>query len=122
MTLEEKETEFGRGLTYCLGLFLAHADRNMNFSGDSSKEDLYAEAWFNGASDHLYDLEIERVKDSKLRARLLKFQKKVLHWGHGFAAPRATFADRNWSIAEAKDLLYEIDRLELGVIVAKGHE
>ena len=122
-TLEEKkESEFGKGLTYNLGLFLAHAERF------KEEERVYASIssdrapmiWFNGASDHFYELDTSRVKDAALKERLETLKDKCLGWGHGFRKIPATDKDVEWSIAEAKACLLEIDRLELGVSVIKG--
>lgn len=124
MSLEEKESEFGRGLTYCLGLFLAHASRmqidveaftKIYPENPTEGEKRAAEIWFNGSSDHMYEFDTGRVKDVNLKKRLETFQKKVLHWGHGFEKPYPTIKDVEWAVSEAKDLLLQIDKTELGV-------
>ena len=90
-------SEFGQGLAYCLGLFLAHAGRD--------DEPARVGTWFNGASDHLYGLRLPS-KPAALRRRLQEFKDKVLQLGHGFPEQ----SDRDWAIEEAKALLLEIDR------------
>lgn len=100
--MADEPSDFGCGLTYCLGLFLAHAERGF-------WQDGRVEIWFNGASDHLYDLEVPTRLKRSLRKRLKDFRKKVLHWGHGFSAPLPTEADKGWAIEEAKNLLLAID-------------
>ena len=80
--------------------------------------------WFNGASDHLYDLETE-VKDEAIKIRLVALKDKALTWGHGFGSdnPAPTFEDVMWAVKEAKDLLREIDSKLLGVETEQGtHE
>lgn len=127
-----EKSEFGRGLSYCLGLFLCHSERS--FSGDTKYEEemderskkygkvedysYSTEMWFNGASDHLYDLEIPEDLSKSLKSRLKRFQEKVLHWGHGFGND-ATKKDKHWAIQEAKDLLRLIDKAH-GIKVEKG--
>ena len=66
-TTEIEESEFGKGYAYCLGLFLAH---EWKMFSDKSKAKEWAEkhpgdiqvyeasSWFNGAADHLFELEI----------------------------------------------------------------
>ena len=75
------ESEFGKGFTYCIGLFLAHAERK-------ELEGHYL--WFNGAADHLFELEIPDNfilklecavwKKMCLRWRLAEYSKKDLVW------------------------------------------
>lgn len=119
-----KKSEFGKGLTYCLGLFLAHERQDWNEEGRKVEEIIgekgAAELWFYAASDHLYELEVEQVKNKALKKRLLSFKKKCLHWGHGFSAPYPTKKDVLWSLNEAKELLFLIDKKELGVSVVEA--
>jgi hypothetical protein len=103
-----KNSEFGKGLVYCLGLFLSHAERY-----NEKNEEIFsnnAEMWFNGASDHLYEIEIPKNINKKLRDRIRNFQDKCLEYGHGF---KGNIKEKNviWAIQEAKDLLFEIDKL-----------
>lgn len=118
---------FGQGLTYCLGLFLCHSERAPLFSPKIAKIMKYdeetadkrnAELWFNGASDHFYDLEIPEKLPKSLKQRLRKLQNKSLHWGHGFKQD-VTGKDQIWAIQEAKDLLRLIDKF-MDVKTQKG--
>jgi hypothetical protein len=107
------DSEFGKGLTYCLGLFLAHAERFRDQAYMSALGKDRMEMWFNAASDHLYDLQIPETLTPELSSRLIEFQSKCLRWGHGFDltdAEKATEADMDWSLKEAKELLLEIDK------------
>jgi len=108
MSKEEIKTEskFGQGLTYCLGLFLCHTERNRRYSDELINTDM----WFNGSSDHLYELIIPEAYPQELRERLGTFRSKCLSWGHGFEEPNATKEDKAWAINEAKELLLLIDR------------
>ena len=96
------KSDFGKGLGYCLGMFLAHAERkfdeNLSFG---------CMLWFNGAADHLYELEILETLPEKLKERLKKFQSKCRQFRD--IQGNATEADINWSIEEAKELLRLID-------------
>ena len=108
------ESEFGKGLCYCLGLFLAHADRGER---DGSCIGC-AEMWFNGAADHLFELQAESAPP-EIRGRVSEFQDKCLAWRLCFDGPEATKEDKAWAIQEAKDLLLLIDQHN-GVPVCKG--
>ena len=97
-------SEFGTGLIYCLGLFLAHAERyKYNLEGN---EDL----WFDAASDHLYELQIPDTLSDDLRAKLSVFRDTVLELGHGIHHLNPTEKDVEWAILEASILLMEIDK------------
>ncbi len=62
-----KESEFGKGLCYCLGLFLAHKGRitsdvkTYKSIGDGNRA--YS-MWFYGATDHLYEFDAENAPKS----------------------------------------------------------
>jgi hypothetical protein len=121
--MNEEQSEFGKGLCYCLGLFLAHTER---FKGDVEAyqsigvPDYAAEMWFNAASDHLYELQVENAPNAEIRVRLITLKDKSLDWGHGFEpVNKATKADVSWAIQEAKDLLRLIDEAQ-GVPTEKG--
>ena len=111
------KSEFGKGLTYCLGLFLAHAERFKEVR--ESTPEAYAECWFNASSDHLYELQWEQAPTEYLQGRAERFQAKCLNWGHGFPKKKATQEDVEWALQEAKDLLRLIDKAR-GVSVGKG--
>ena len=114
------KSEFGKGLTYCLGLFLSHSEREYWARGDDSKVVDKPERWFNAASDHLYDLQIPDSLPKTLQKRLAKLCRKSIHWGHGFDAKDVpTEEDKKWAIQEAKDLLRLIDK-HFGVSTQKG--
>jgi len=117
---DKKETsEFGKGLTYCLGLFLCHSERDYWVMGNKDADSIArAEMWFNAASDHLYDLEIPKTLPKKLQKRLSHLKERAIHWGHGFQND-CKEEDKLWAIQEAKDLLKEIDK-HFGVNVTKG--
>jgi hypothetical protein len=102
---KQEESEFGKGLTYCLGLFLCHSERT--YGNDiCDKPDI----WFNASSDHLYELEIPDFLPEDLKKRLIILRDKSLHWGHGFDKEDiASKENKTWAINEAKELLRLID-------------
>jgi len=112
--MNKKQSEFGQGLCYNLGLFLSHAERGIV---ESYSEDRDATMWFNGASDHLFDLQVDSAPKN-LRARLKKFQEKCIGW-RGLGEPKPTPNDRAWAIQEAKELLRLIDKAS-GIRTIKG--
>ncbi|MBE3093711.1 MAG: hypothetical protein IMZ52_01680 [Actinobacteria bacterium] len=120
--VKEKETsEFGKGLTYNLALFLAHQERFFEYrnkikSGGSCFD--YG-LWFNGAGDHLYGLEIPKSFPKKLQKRLQDFQTKVLTFRNSLGLNEVTEKDIVWALRETKDLLMEIDGF-LGIKSIKG--
>lgn len=108
-----EKSEFGKGLTYCLGLFLTHAERNTDvftkISTELGYKDDGPEMWFNGAADHLFELQVDAAPRG-LRKRLENFKEKCLHWRMAMGRGDATKEDVKWAITEAKELLLEIDR------------
>jgi hypothetical protein len=123
--MTDKTSEFGQGLTYCLGLFLAHEWNLKEMEKTYSKVGLndWVSIWFNGASDHLYDLEIPDKLPKPLRIRLFRLQKDALDCGHGagllMGERKVTKRDALKCLKEAKSLLMEIDKW-IGVDVIKG--
>ena len=120
-------SEFGKGLTYCLALFLCHSERTEMHTKDMPKKlDIdeehrcarNSEMWFNGASDHLYDLQIPKTLPETLQKRLKKLQDKAINWGHGFESDCKT-EDKDWAIFEAKDLIRLVDK-HFGIKTQKG--
>lgn len=117
---KKQTSEFGKGLTYCLGLFLCHSERDYQSRGKESELLNRPDLWFNAASDHLYDLQIPKDLPKEIKKRLIELSNKVLHWGHGFD-PKDVLTKENvqWAIQEAKDLLLLIDK-HFGVETIKG--
>ena len=112
-------SEFGKGLTYCIGLFLGHEGRIANYKDNKVFRD-WPEMWFNGASDHLYELDATQVSEGKLREEIEGWVEKILHWGHGFSPPKPTEEDFKWSLEKAKEFLRRIDKTLLNTKTIKG--
>lgn len=110
----KEESEFGKGLTYCIGLFLMHAERKF----DTGLHD--TQLWFNGASDHVYDLNVPEAFPKELKERAFAWRDKVLDLGHGsYLCKDVPEKERDWAISEAKSILMAIDEY-LKVEVVKG--
>lgn len=118
------KSEFGKGFIYNLILFSKHWWKCYNDIENYEKmaeehPDLYneedaLEMWFNGASDHLYELQIPKKWESKEIGRLAKWiQDKGLYWGHGFKT-KPTKKDFDMIFNKVEKLARLIDK-ELGV-------
>lgn len=119
----KSKTQFGMGLTYNLGLFLAHEKDDYVWGqkkeelkkSTSMNEEHMTEMWFNSSSDHLYDLEISKKFPLKLQKKIRLFQDKCLNWGHGFGIGGWKYGKPNqksveWALEEARTILREIDK------------
>jgi len=123
-------SEFGKGLSYCLGLFLAHTERYKydviayeemaSKTGSDYMKNHAVGLWFNGAADHLFELQCEEAPTVYLASRLARLQSKCLGWRCAMSdEDEPTEKDFRWAIQEAKDLLRLIDKAN-GVKVVKG--
>ena len=125
-----EESEFGKGLVLCLVKFAEHRWRwqedkalwkkmQKDNSGHFS-ESHAVEMHMNGASDHLYEIEVpEAWKKKKIGKLVKKLQDKGLEMGHGFTGKTWTEED----ITEVYKLTQEIAMLidkELGLKPQKG--
>ena len=106
--MEETITsEFGKGFVYSLILFAKHFERWEQYAKSNSAEDL----WFNGAADHLYELEIpEQWKDKEFAHRLRALQDLAIGW----RLDRCTEADFRGFWKDLEEVAREIDK-ELGL-------
>lgn len=113
------KSEFGKGLTYNLGLFLAHQDRFFDKRNDKNGDRLYAGTWLKGAGDHLFELEIPDSFPDRLQKRLRRFQSKVIGFRNSSFGEEVTEKDIEWCLNEAKNLLVAIDK-HFGIDAVKG--
>ncbi len=104
-------SEFGKGFTYCIGLFLMHADRYNN-------EATRAALWFNGASDHLFELQIPEHFELKDACEAWKQEVLDLGHGRGLSGPVAE-SEIEWALDKAKGFLMAWDK-QCGVATEKG--
>lgn len=83
------KSEFGRGLVICLVKFAEHAMYIQTVireyaSVGGEKEHVGVNLWANGATDHLYDIEVPEGKDwDEIRGLVKELQDVGLDMGHG---------------------------------------
>lgn len=104
---EEKESDFGKGLVYCLGLFIAHQGM---FKDDVSH-------WFNAATDHLCELDATMILDEGLKEEIECWVKAMIKKRHEY---KHTVEDVTKSIDQAKGFLLRIDKDVIGVDAVKA--
>jgi hypothetical protein len=104
-------SEFGKGFTYCIGLFLMHAERD--FYKVNGIEDY--SSWFNGAGDHLFELQIPKNIPEIFKEKIQEWRKEVLK----FRCNPASKLDFEKSINTAKEILIEYDKF-CDIDVCKG--
>ena len=115
-------SEYGRGCTYCLALFIEHQNRVMDYKKSEEMHKLYysnAYLWFDGAGDHIKELEIPNNLNKELTNRIKIFKDKVLNWRYEGAFD-CDWDDVEWALREAKDLLIEIDKQVLKLNACEG--
>ena len=115
----EERSEFGKGFAYCLGLFLAHAERfkDKRYKDKADISDL----WFSGVYDHLYELQIdETILGDELAEKAKAFRSFCSNKRNYFDnAEVVTEADVEWAINEAKTLLLMFDK-KVGIDAERG--
>ena len=112
------KSDFGEGFVYNLILFASHFERKLVEINGVEDYGL----WFNGASDHLYELEIpEKWKDKEIGIKAKELQDLALDIGHGdrMMKPENTKEDFIKCIELTKELGLLIDK-ELGINPIKG--
>lgn len=119
-----KTSEFGKGFIYNLILFAKHCEgireRTQLYEGMRKKypklfsEDEAYQIWFNGASDHFYELEIpERFINTEIGNIAQDLKERTLYLGHGFMR-KATKKDFDEVFKKLERLGMLIDK-ELGL-------
>lgn len=98
-------SDFGRGYAYCLGLFLAHAERRFPAFGGNEHS-----LWFNGAADHLYDLEIPKILPKKKKKEIEKWRDRCLVLRLCMNGEKCTEKDIFIALEKAKKFLREWDK------------
>jgi hypothetical protein len=114
----ELKSEFGKGFVYNLILFAAHFERQIYEVGQRKDYPI----WFNGASDHLYELTIpEKWQETEIGKIAKRIQDISLEIGHGsrMMSSENCEEDYNEVIKLTKKLGFLIDN-ELGVEPIKG--
>lgn len=110
----KKESEFGKGFIYNLVLFAQHYWFRMERDDDNYRDKYWM--WFNGASDHLYELEIPKQWERKKLGKLAKkIQDTALDLGHGMdGRAKCTEKAKTQIFDDLQELCLLIDK-ELGV-------
>ena len=109
------KSEFGKGLCYCLGLFLGHQDAYLIPKSFGKFDERNAWQWFCGATDHLYELQVEQAP-KHLQKRLIEFRDECFFHRN---ALQAKVLDVKQAIQKAKDILRLIDKAN-GIETEKG--
>jgi hypothetical protein len=117
--MKKQRSEFGRGLAYCLGNFLAHEGRLMVFDCNRVNVKKDYGLWFYGSTDHLFDLEVPKEYPLKLKKKILAFRDRCLYLRLPMDGYKATEKDFRRATGEAREILMEIDK-RIGVKSVKG--
>lgn len=120
LDVEQEPSMFGKGCTYCLGLFLQHTMMHSNMAEVEAKS--FGLVWFNGASDHLIDMQIPDNFPEYLQKKIGMFKKTCVDWGHNTynGVPMPSKENVEWALDEAKSILMDIDRFLLEVNVKEA--
>ena len=83
------ESEFGKGLVICLVKFAEHfmvfGRQLEEYKKAGLKELGCVEVWANGASDHLYEIEVpSEWKNTEIETKVNELKDLGLEMGHGF--------------------------------------
>lgn len=139
-----KMSEFGKGLVICLVKFSEHFERNNPLMSplalrhgiwsdrdkemckdvfDNDKEKYLSHViglWANGASDHLYEIEVPEGQEwNEIRNKVKELQDKGLEIGHGFTGKTWTIIDFNNLISLTREIALMIDK-KIGLIPDGG--
>lgn len=105
------ESEFGKGLVVCLVKFAEHKERYSERLGDGGMSSSKVELLFNGASDHLYEIEVpEQWKGTEIEAKVTELKDFGLMIGHGFKGRVHTKADITRAYSLCRDIALLIDK------------
>lgn len=124
------KSDFGKGMVICLVKFAEHAMKLYSELESYAKlregsTDLFSEshaihAWANGASDHLYEIEVPKGKEwNRIRKKVKTLQDKGLEMGHGFTEKKWTKEDAIELFELTQDIALMIDR-KLGLKPDRG--
>ena len=120
-----EDSEFGKGLVICLVKFAEHRwrwheQRKVYKELREKHPDHFTigsavESHFNGASDHLYEIEVpERWKRKKLGKKVKELQDFGLEMGHSFNGRNWTEKDVDKAYTMCQEIALLIDK-ELGL-------
>lgn len=120
-----ENSEFGKGLVICLVKFAEHRwrwfeQKNLWKEMHEENPELFNESravemHFNGASDHLYEIEVPAVwKRKKIGKKVKELQDFGLEMGHGFTHKGWTEADVEKAYTLCREIALLVDK-ELGL-------
>ena len=86
---EEKTSEYGKGFVYNLILFAKHwmmkSDKKEYWEKQGTPNKFY-QLWFDGSSDHLYDIQIPKIfKGTEIEIMVKELKNTALEIGHGIS-------------------------------------
>src|SRR3990167_5230197 len=121
----ERELKFGKGLVICLVKFAEHSMKlatdievykeMKEKSGKYFTESNAITMHFNGASDHLYEIEVpEKWKYTEIGRKVEDLREKGLEIGHGFTGKTYTIEDAEYLYNLTQEIALLIDK-ELGL-------
>lgn len=114
--MSDNYSEYGKGFTYCIGLFLCHAERFF-YPIKGNDRPINYELWFNGAADHLFELVIpENFSNFK---ECSDWRARCMSWRLSIDCPEPTEEDFVWAVQKAKDFLRAWDE-QCGIKTTKG--
>jgi hypothetical protein len=92
---DKEQSEFGRGLLTCLLSFFDHKSMIQGHFYAGLEERHGGQRWANGASDHLFELEIpEALNGTSLGHSITVFRDRWVELGHGFGTMSEKGADK----------------------------
>jgi len=104
---DENGSEFSRGFIYCLGLFLAHSERD--YDKDKKDKD-YDYIVMSGASDHLYELKVPESMPQEIKDRCERLRDRAFEIRSFFGEDRKSKDKSIELFKEAKSILLAIDQ------------
>ncbi len=115
------ESEFGKGLVICLVKFAEHRwrwqEQKLHYEEMRQKNpDLFSESGavemhFNGAADHLYEIEVpDKLKNTKLGKMVKSLQDFGLEMGHGFSKKNWTEDDVEKAYTMCQEIALSVDK------------
>lgn len=108
-------SEFGRGFTYCLAMFLAHQHLFRDKNG-TALDEFHGMIWFSGASDHLYELEIP--DQFILKKECEEWRERCLYFRNALRND-VKEEDVTWALDKCREFLMAWDK-QCGVNIEKA--
>jgi len=128
---KEEQSEFGKGLVICLVKFAEHWWKWIEIKQHHEEmrakcKDLFSESsgiesFFNGASDHLYEIEVPKAwEGSEIDVKVKELQSRGLKIGHGFTGEKWTERDFEECYVLCREIALLIDK-QIGLEAQLGN-